>query len=506
LDAARAPFYDGGNGYFQAVHSTQPIGSEACGVSVMLDVPAANPAQLLGIFALSSSATTPISTGSVFAYIDTARTLRVRFYGATVAIDYIEVACSLVVWAGSVILLQWERDIAGTVKIRVNGGTQTLTSANGGGTLPTWTDAITNTYLLGGRTAMNVSFIGRIWNLALWNTILTDLESVTLYNDGGIPPVWAQTGDAMNRHTTTGDCLSFGANDTNAVVIGNVNNAASWAAVADPRPGSLGSYALEIVCKGTPATTFTTVAWSRAFGTISLNKRYRGRMWVRTLAGGASIKIDIRDQPSANSTVQTAYVAFTSTYARYEFPFSTLSLQSATMQNFTAQSIGFYYTGPTDGTIHIDDLEFEQLGCVAFYPCNEGSGYWTGDAFGNRLHGVLTALLTRNVPANTGSLRIKGKTDGTTNTQQLFGVPTLPANSQIKRIRARAEQTGSINLILGTSSGGAQIVASVALSNVWKDLNIALSGGINSSVAAIWATASAAIIVELDIDYDLLTP
>ena len=95
-------------------------------------------------------------------------------------------------------------------------------------------------------------------------------------------------------------------------------------------------------------------------------------------------------------------------------------------------------------------------------------------------------------------------TYGTTTPQQLTGATSLPANCQLVRIRARS-LAGTPSITLGSSSGGSQYVASVALTAAWKLLTIALTDGMVTANSAVWLTASAANVVEVQIAYETLT-
>lgn len=147
-------------------------------------------------------------------------------------------------------------------------------------------------------------------------------------------------------------------------------------------------------------------------------------------------------------------------------------------------------------------MRLERVGAVAHYRCDDGAGFQIRDASTNRLHALATTTgVAHVIPKDLGF--IQAASDGTTTAQQLGGGTVLPANSQILRIRARA-RSGTPSITLGTSSGGSQIVASVALSTTWKNLTIALTDGIVASNAALWMTASAANVVEVGVSYETL--
>jgi hypothetical protein len=99
--------------------------------------------------------------------------------------------------------------------------------------------------------------------------------------------------------------------------------------------------------------------------------------------------------------------------------------------------------------------------------------------------------------------RIRGTTNTNGNQQLLGSSVLLPAESQILYVRARS-RSGTPSITVGTSSGGAEIVASVALSTTWKNLTIALTGGIVSSADDIWIGSNSTDVVETDISWQPL--
>jgi hypothetical protein len=132
-----------------------------------------------------------------------------------------------------------------------------------------------------------------------------------------------------------------------------------------------------------------------------------------------------------------------------------------------------------------------------------GNGLVWNDQSGNGAHIVLPSTgVSWALPSN-GANRIRGTTN-TNGNQALLGATTLiPANAQITRVRARS-RSGTPSITIGTASGGSQIVSSVALSTTWKDLTIALTGGIVSTADDIWIGSNSTDVVETDITWEPL--
>ncbi|MBC7367558.1 MAG: hypothetical protein H7343_12255 [Undibacterium sp.] len=147
-----------------------------------------------------------------------------------------------------------------------------------------------------------------------------------------------------------------------------------------------------------------------------------------------------------------------------------------------------------------------RMGAVAHYDGDDlNASYQWSDRGTNNLHALRTANGGAPTKQILGPFPVRLTSDGTTAAQQLGGGTLFPANCQILRIRARAP-SGTPSITLGSSSGGSQFVASIALSTTWKDLTIALAGGINSSASAVWLTASTASVIEVQITAETLSP
>jgi hypothetical protein len=189
-----------------------------------------------------------------------------------------------------------------------------------------------------------------------------------------------------------------------------------------------------------------------------------------------------------------AYVAFASGAGTYTIEFVGLGT--------VASGLNFRTTG---GNAVLDTFNAYLPGLICRpAPDTPGNGWLWLDTSGAGAHLVLpTSGVWWSLPG-LGANKIRGYTDGTTTAQKLHGATALlPATTQITRIRARS-RTGTPSIILGTASGGSELVASVALSTTWKDLTIALTGGIVTAAAAIWITASAANVVEVDLAHEPL--
>jgi hypothetical protein len=152
----------------------------------------------------------------------------------------------------------------------------------------------------------------------------------------------------------------------------------------------------------------------------------------------------------------------------------------------------------------ISDLKIYPLGLLLAPDASQvGNGYVWNDVSGNLAQIALPSSgVLWNVPSIAGN-RIRGTTNTNGNQQLLGSSQLLPAESQILYVRARS-RSGTPSITVGTSSGGSQIVASVALSTTWKNLTIALTGGIVSSADDIWIGSNSTDVVETDISWQPL--
>jgi hypothetical protein len=165
---------------------------------------------------------------------------------------------------------------------------------------------------------------------------------------------------------------------------------------------------------------------------------------------------------------------------------------------------GFYITNGDGTNGKITDLTLIPQGLLlAPDAAQAGGGYVWNDQSGNLAQIVLPSSGVQWALPSVAGQRIRGTTS-TNGNQQLLGASVLlPAESQILHVRARS-RSGTPSITIGTSSGGAEIVASVALSTTWKNLTIALTGGIVSSSDDIWIGSNSTDVVETDISWQPL--
>ena len=172
----------------------------------------------------------------------------------------------------------------------------------------------------------------------------------------------------------------------------------------------------------------------------------------------------------------------------------------------TADSTAFYIFAPNGISLTYDSLTVTPLGLLCAPESDaRGNGFIWNDESGDSAHLFLaTSDVAWKKPSKHGN-RVR-TTSSTNGNQQLGGQVVISANAQIMRVRARA-QTNTPTITLGTASGGAQVVASIALSTSWKDLTIALTGGmVGASNTSLWVGSNSTDVIEWDVNWEPLSP
>ena len=293
---------------------------------------------------------------------------------------------------------------------------------------------------------------GAIDGASIYNRALSAAEVVALYEAG--VPADTDYNNASNTSLITGDNSTF-ASDT-----GYWNKAGG---------ATIGS--------GTCVLASSSQYISKA-SLLTVGKRYRVQLTNTSGSGNVAVYL------GGGTFISTAYAA-------------SVTFEGVVSTNGTL-------TIATTGNVTIDTLTLFPIGVLLAPDAGQaGNGYVWNDVSGNVAQIALPSSgVTWNVPSIAGN-RIRGTTN-TNGNQQLLGASVLlSAESQILHVRARS-RSGTPSITIGTASGGAQIVASVALSTTWQNLTIALTGGIVSSADDIWIGSNSTDVVETDISWQPL--
>ena len=305
-----------------------------------------------------------------------------------------------------------------------------------------------------GLSAGNDSFCTGFLSVLIYNRALSASEVVALYEAGA--PSGADYNSASNTSVLTGANSDF-------------SSAGNWTV-----NGS------------------TTISG----GKLNLSNNDQAYNSVPELLSGAYYTFTITVDSITAGTVQyyngTAWTNFASSAGTYTVTFQATA------------SIGTFNVRSSGGNAVLDTALFYNRGLLlAPDAAQAGGGYIWNDQSGNLAQIVLPSSGVQwNLPSIAGQ-RIRGTTS-TNGNQQLLGASVLlPAECQITHVRARA-RSGTPTITIGTASGGAQIVASVALSTTWLNCTIALTGGIVSSADDIWVGSNSTDVVETDIAFQPL--
>lgn len=392
---------------------------------------------------------------------ETGGQLRVLLFGASGS-DFVRwtLAGWFTNYGGKEIQVSFVRNASGNPTIYFNGGDVTSSGSFDSAGSCSWQGSVTSTYF---GAALGGAFILR--RLSLYNLALAPADVTEIYELGGAVPERFKFG---SQATITGDPIVNGIAGNNAY--GTFSGASSTGFTAADTSG------------------FHAASIGAAISTV-LGSKVRVKATLTLNSGGAP---SVGLFTSGVSGMSTGDAALSAGVNSVEL--------TATQLNATAR-LSFFRTGATDFVL--TDVKSQRLGAVVHYDADlDGIGYQLHDQSTNKLHARLTTTGVSWTKAATMGY-VKALSDGTTSAQALGGGTILPANCQIVRVRARSI-SGTPSITLGTSSGGSQIVASVALSTTWKDLTIALTGGINTAAASLWMTASAANVVEVQLAYEQL--
>jgi hypothetical protein len=168
-----------------------------------------------------------------------------------------------------------------------------------------------------------------------------------------------------------------------------------------------------------------------------------------------------------------------------------ISLYSRVLSDAERLALDVTGTLPTTGCLFASD------------EAQVGNGLVWHDVSGNASHVVIPTGMSWTQPSN-GDNYISGQT-ATSGNQELLGAATIKANTVLRDIYARSV-SGTPSITLGTTNGGNEIVASVALSTTWKKLTIALTGGIVSANSSVFVGSSTADPVQVKILTSPLNP
>lgn len=458
----------------QSTLTNQNITTDPFSIEGGLEVPSSNPSAVRGLFSLASSASDGVQAYAVAAWISTSNVFTARIYGAATT-DYNEITIALSGWAGKRCRLALTRT-GSTVALSINGVAQTVSTASAG-TPPTWAGSVTSTYFNVGFLASATPFVGTLSRWSFYNLALSVADVLEIYETNGAVPERYKFGSQV-------DCITASQNrDFSGAGVGN------WTTVIGGASGANVANALDITTTGSGSTA-SGLRLASGF-TDAGRRTYRIR-FTHTLISGTT---------NGLWRFGIAGVSPETTYTPTGTP---VSLDTTLSLSGISGAPTLYTNNGNSETVRFDNISILPVGAVVHLPLDDGYSYMFKDQSTNKLHGVMSTTGVSHVIPQNRPHHIRGTTS-TNGNQQMWGQVLIPANSQILRVRARA-QTNTPTITIGSASGGSQIVASIALSTTWKDLTIALTGGICSADTSIWIGSNSTDVVEVDITAEPLSP
>lgn len=443
-------------------------GNQTLNIRVL--IPSTNPAASSGLLQIGGNNAAANTLG---VYITSAGALFVVHYGATGS-DYISATYSALVatfggkYADIVLIVT-----SGVMAARINGVTVTLSEGTGG-TPPLWSADLATTELRVGRLTTNY-YTGSMLSVRAYNRSLTAAEVLALAESG--VPAASDYNSASNTALNTVDAL---------------NTYGSPFSTFATTPTSL-------TASHNTETTNVRIRFPLLSAIVS-GKKYRvsGTLTVAGMTSGSVTFGNTSYSATGGTVMATIASGYTAPTA---FSVEVTASAAATDLLFSVTT-----TGSVEAhSVTLTGLSVTPLGLLlAPDAAAPGNGYQWHDQSGNGAHIILPASgVTWALPTKQGNY-----VAGTTNTaapQLLCAASTLlPALCRITSITMRS-RSGTPTITLGTASGGAQLVASVALSTTWQNMTVALAGGIVTTADDVWVGSDSTDTVETRINYEMLS-
>lgn len=382
-------------------------------------------------------------------------------------------------YGGKEVLVCVVRDGTTAVPLLYINGVLTATTNQANSGAITYADSITTTYCLiglrGTNTATTSNFVGKMRFCSIYNLALTLADILEIYEMNGAVPERFKFGSETELITGTTDRDFSGAgnwtafNGAGVAVSGGTLNVTSGSA-------NNGAKLDQSYFSGTPSNS------------TGSNRRFRLKFDI-TAAASAVVRAVAMGAGSVSQVIASGL----GVAAGYSYEFITNNPWNNTATLFF----------DTASTFSIDNVSLKQLGAVCHWPLDDGYGLQLQDVSTNKLHAFMTVSGVSHVLPDYRPAHVRGSTS-TNGNQQLAGATILKGPSQVLKIRARS-LSGTPTVTMGTSSGGSQLVASVALSTTWKNLTIALTDGYLSADAALWIGSNSTDVVEIDISLEPLS-
>lgn len=465
----------------------QNIGTGDFSVWLRFRVPALTTAQEVALFSVGTL-TTGLGINSFYAQLyGTTAGLNFRLSGGTSSYEFYGGSIGSLVqnYAGQVIDLVATR--AGSVlKIYLNGNEQTLTGLIAvGGTAPAnWAATVTSSNFVLGQGA-TACFPDRIYRAALFNRALSQADVTDLIVNGvADADQWGTQTALVSGATLNGNFETW----TVAGTAGSSNGTATdWVAYTSgagntvTRNGAApigGTYDALLTMGGTAGYSYVAPA---NVTLCVVGKRYRARISAKRVSGSGSLTMQ---NFNPYTTIKTITLA-------------TGSVVDDVTEYISEATRPYWIINTTNLTVQVDNASIERIGALVDLNLGEGAGLCFTDRGTNNLHGIGNGGVSHVVPGREGCVRVRTTASGNT---QLGGAGIIPANGRIRCIAADAV-SGTPTVTMGNASGGAQHVASVALTAGLNDLT-----AVNrfNTTGNLWVNVSVTATVDWTVIYDLV--
>lgn len=445
-------------------------------------------------FGFSSVAGDSVRAGALRCYEDNDGALYVDFYGATTSDRRRARYANYVTDFGATRPWLYFDLRTGTIYLNGLAITSVETTA---GTPPAWTDAITGSILTIGASASNQVLVGAIANVGLWNHQLSAAEVAETYFNGGVPPDRFQWASQTPTYTSDFTAGTNGWQDYtgSGTPTGNIDQDADGAGIPPSNDwlrfkrtsGGNSTHAAE------RPTTFGADA-----AKIGKVFRVRASLFVPT---GSSITYITMSQ--SGSTYSAGNLAAASPVSVAMVPGSTVAAQQvinvAGGTNRTSEI--FLSCVAANGTtnavvtsldsVYAKGITATQVGCVGFWPMNEGAGLQFSDLSPLGLDLLATATGMEHVlPDRVAIIRPPALVFGGSGNLQVWGASCIDTSKKWRIRSVSVTSTAGVNVSLGSASGGTQYVNAQAVVNGDTDIGTFASRVISG--ANLWINASGA--------------
>lgn len=458
-----------------SVLTAQPFsGTGDFGVWIRFRVPASNISSTSVVVALTDSSTSFAANNSFYFELNRGDGQLSVFKrsGANVSQQAFAVSGFQAAYAGQVVDLVLTR-VAGAWKCYCNGTDITP------GTLNYANEAVSFTYLHLGLGGAAPCWNDRIYRVAVFNRGLSAADVADLIVNG--------IADEDQWATQTALTFANGGFETDAA---GVTPPTNWTAsgnhvatvVADATVE--GSKACEIVASAAGLPQSGTDNLQHASPVRVIGKRYRMTISARTVSGNTALQWSVGSgDPSG---IGQFSATLTGSYVAYANEFVAIS---------TSGNTRICLNGA--GTFRVDNVRFERIGALVDLNLGEGAGLCFTDRSTNALHAIGTGGISHVVAGRQGCVRVR--TTGTGNIQ-LGGTGIIPTNGRIRFITADAV-SGTPTITMGSASGGAQHIPSIALAAGFNELSPVARF---NTTGNLWVNVSATATVDWTVIYDLV--